>query len=155
MNLIIEDVYKQKKKILIIIIRKYWIKYFYLEKIRIYNLTSERINISMETSKMKNMVVLKNLPSNMIEEAIVIFKENSKIKAKDVINKSNQLSQVQGKSKDIIFKEAEMLVNDYVKRVESSKNRKIFDKKINDKFLKKYSVVITILFIISLTINFI
>ena len=109
----------------------------------------------METSKMKNMVVLKNLPSNMIEEAIVIFKENSKIKAKDVINKSNQLSQVQGKSKDIIFKEAEMLVNDYVKRVESSKNRKIFDKKINDKFLKKYSVAITILFIISLTINFI
>ena len=109
----------------------------------------------METSKMKNMVVLKNLPSNMIEEAIVIFKENSKIKAKDVINKSNQLSQVQGKSKDIIFKEAEMLVNDYVKRVESSKNRKIFDKEINDKFLKKYSVVITILFIISLTINFI
>ena len=91
----------------------------------------------------------------MIEEAIVIFKENSKIKAKDVINKSNQLSQIQGKSKDIIFKEAEMLVNDYVKRVESSKNKKIFDKKINDKFLKKYSVVITILFIISLTINFI
>ena len=109
----------------------------------------------METSKMKNMVVLKNLPSNMIEEAIVIFKENSKIKAKDVINKTKQLSQVQGKSKDIIFKEAEMLVNDYVKRVESSKNRKIFDKKINDKFLKKYSIVITILFIISLTINFI
>lgn len=109
----------------------------------------------METSKMKNMVVLKNLPSNMIEEAIVIFKENSKIKAKDVINKSNQLSQIQGKSKDIIFKEAEMLVNDYVKKVESSKNKKIFDKKINDKFLKKYSIVITILFIISLTINFI
>ena len=109
----------------------------------------------METSKMKNMVVLKNLPSNMIEEAIVIFKENSKIKAKDVINKTNQLSQVQGKSKDIIFKEAEMLVNDYVKRVESSQNRKIFDKKINYKFLKKYSIVITILFIISLTINFI
>ena len=105
----------------------------------------------METSKMKNMVGFKN----MIEEAIVIFKENSKIKAKDVINKSNQLSQIQGKSKDIIFKEAEMLVNDYVKRVESSKNRKIFDKKINDKFLKKYSIVITILFIISLTINFI
>ena len=109
----------------------------------------------METSKMKNMVVLKNLPSNMIEEAIVIFKENSKIKAKDVINKSNQLSQIQGKSKVIIFEEAEMLVNDYVKRVKSSKNKKIFDKKINDKFLKKYSIVITILFIISLTINFI
>ena len=139
-----------------------------MEKIRIYNLTSERrnsdnnllykllrININMETSKMKNMVVLKNLPSNMIEEAIVIFKENSKIKAKDVINKTNQLSQVQGKSTDIIFKEAEMLVNDYVKRVEASKNRNIFDKKISNNFLKKYSIIITILFIISLTINFI
>ena len=45
-----------------------------MEKIRIYNLTSERINISMETSKMKNMVVLKKLPSNMIEQPIVIFK---------------------------------------------------------------------------------
>ena len=33
----------------------------------------------METSKMKNMVVLKNLPSNMIEEAIVIFKEKAEL----------------------------------------------------------------------------
>ena len=40
----------------------------------------------METSKMKTILVLTNLPSNIIEEAIVIFKENSKIKAKDVIN---------------------------------------------------------------------
>ena len=109
----------------------------------------------METSKMKNMVVLKNLPSNMVEEAIIIFKENSKIKTKDVINKSNKLNQVQGKSKDIIFKEAEMLINDYVKRVEVEKNKNIFDKKISNNFLKKYSIIITILFIISLTINFI
>ena len=28
----------------------------------------------METSNMKNMVVLKNLPSNLVEEAIVILK---------------------------------------------------------------------------------
>ena len=32
----------------------------------------------MESSDMKNMVVLKNLPSNMVEEAIIIFKENHK-----------------------------------------------------------------------------
>ena len=30
----------------------------------------------MESSNMKNMLVLKNLPSNMVEEAIIIFKEN-------------------------------------------------------------------------------
>ena len=34
----------------------------------------------MESSDMKNMVVLKNLPSNMVEEAIIIFKENQRIK---------------------------------------------------------------------------
>lgn len=31
----------------------------------------------IESSNMKNMVILKNLPSNMVEEAIIIFK-NSK-----------------------------------------------------------------------------
>ena len=33
----------------------------------------------MQSSDMKNMVVLKNLPSNMVEEAIIIFKENQKV----------------------------------------------------------------------------
>ena len=106
----------------------------------------------MESSNMKNMVVLKNLPSNMVEEAIIIFKETSKIKAKDVINKSNKINQIQGKSKDIIFKEAEMLVNDYVKKIEVPKKRKIFK---DNKFLKRYSIIITILFLFSLMVNFI
>ena len=111
----------------------------------------------METSKMKNMVVLKNLPSNMVEEAIIIFKETSKIKARDVINKTNSINQIQekGKSKDIIFKEAEILINDYVKKIEQQKNKNLFNQKINNKFLKKYSLVVTILFIISLIVNFI
>lgn len=34
----------------------------------------------METSNMKNIVVLKNLPSNIVEEAIVILKGNKKNK---------------------------------------------------------------------------
>lgn len=106
---------------------------------------------------MKNMVVLKNLPSNMVEEAIIIFKETSKIKARDVINKTNSINQIQekGKSKDIIFKEAEILINDYVKKIEQQKNKNLFNQKINNKFLKKYSLVVTILFIISLIVNFI
>lgn len=103
---------------------------------------------------MKNMVVLKNLPSNMVEEAIIIFKETSKIKAKDVISKSNKMNHIQGKgkSKDIIFKEAEMLVNDYVKKLEVPKKQNIFK---DDKFLKRYSIIITILLFVSLMVNFI
>ena len=104
---------------------------------------------------MKNMVILKNLPSNMVEEAIIIFKETSKIKTRDIINKSNKMNQTKGKSKDIIFREAEMLVNDYVKKIEAQKNKNIFDRKINNKFFKKYSIIITILFVISLIVNFI
>ena len=34
----------------------------------------------MEQSNLKNMVILKDIPSNIIEEAIIILKENKKAK---------------------------------------------------------------------------
>ena len=34
----------------------------------------------METSKLKNMVVLRNLPSNLVDEAIIVLKSNKNIK---------------------------------------------------------------------------
>ena len=36
---------------------------------------------------MKNMIVLKNLPSNIVDEAFVILKPNSKIKVEDYAEK--------------------------------------------------------------------
>ena len=41
----------------------------------------------MESSDMKNMVVIKNLPSNMVEEAIIIFKENQRVKERELIER--------------------------------------------------------------------
>ena len=38
-------------------------------------------------SKMKNMIVLKEVKSNLIEEAIVVFKENVKIPQENYIKK--------------------------------------------------------------------
>lgn len=111
----------------------------------------------METSKMKNMVVLKNLPSNVIEEAIIIFKETQKIKEKELIDKSpNNVKKLsdKNKSKDLIVSEAEMVVNNYIKEIENNSTRKS-NKKNKDKNIKIYSLVITILFFISLIINFI
>ncbi len=35
----------------------------------------------MNQGGLKNMVVLKNLPSNIVEEAIIVLKTNKKIKA--------------------------------------------------------------------------
>lgn len=45
----------------------------------------------METSNMKNMVVLKNLPSNLVEEAIVILKSSKKVKKLEKIEKKNNI----------------------------------------------------------------
>lgn len=113
----------------------------------------------MESSDMKNMVVLKNLPSNMVEEAIIIFKENQKVIEKEVIDKGNNVNftEIQPKSKEYILKEAEMLVADYINKIENK--NKIQGKEINIKVkynkLKKYSIASTILLVISLIINFI
>lgn len=113
----------------------------------------------MESSDMKNMVVLKNLPSNMVEEAIIIFKENQKVREKEFIEKGNKINlvEIHTKSKDCILKEAEMLVTDYINKIENKKKLEKCDKNIMIKYkrLKYYSLVATILFVISLIINFI
>lgn len=44
----------------------------------------------METSNMKNMVVLKNLPSNLVEEAIVILKSSKKVRKLEKIEKKKK-----------------------------------------------------------------
>lgn len=113
----------------------------------------------MESSDMKNMVVLKNLPSNMVEEAIIIFKETQRVKEKEVIDKSNKITfeEVQPKSKEYILKEAEMLVTDYINRIENK--TKLTNGEINIKMkykkLRRYSIFSTVLFVISLILNFI
>ena len=112
----------------------------------------------MESSDMKNMVVLKNLPSNMVEEAIIIFKETQKVKQKEFIDKfkKSKSTELQAKSKDFILKEAEMLVTDYINIIENKrkigKNKDLINKYEN---LKKYSLISTILLVISIIINFI
>ncbi len=113
----------------------------------------------MESSDMKNMVVLKNLPSNMVEEAIIIFKENQRVKETEFIEKGKKMNamEIQTKSKDCILKEAEMLVSDYINKIENKKKNEKDDKSIVIKYkgLKYYSMILTILFVISLVINFI
>lgn len=80
----------------------------------------------METSKFKNMIVLKDLPSNLVEEAIVVLKTNKKVKKLEKIDR-NRKSEKAGKKtqeKDYILKEAEMLVSNYISKIENNKNKK-------------------------------
>ena len=109
----------------------------------------------MNTSSMKNIVVLKDLPLNLIEEAIVFLKENQKLKKPELIDieakKINGNSEGKTKniveSKDYIVNEAQMLIAEYISKLES-KNKKedISYQKLKNKYkvLKKLTVTLAI-----------
>ena len=81
----------------------------------------------MNTGNLKNIVVLKDLPSNLVEEAIVVLKENQKIPKLEPAStdkkESNSEPQKIKNSKDYIIKEAQMLISEYISKIES-KNKK-------------------------------
>ena len=103
----------------------------------------------MEASKLKNMIVLKNLPSNIVDEAIVVLKTNKKIKKLQKIeqNKNLIINENDKKDKEYILREAEMLVNSYISKIENNEKKNIFNKEDNKKYnkLKKYAIAITIM----------
>lgn len=105
----------------------------------------------METSKMKNMVILRNLPSNIIDEAIIVLKTNKKVKKlQKVERKRIQSNENAKKDKEYILKEAELIVNNYISNIEDTNKKKIFNKEAKEKYnkLKKYSIVITVMCIL-------
>lgn len=106
----------------------------------------------METSNLKNMIILKNLPSNIVDEAIIVLKANKKTKKLQKIeNKKILENQENKKDKEYILKEAEMIVNNYISKIENKENDKIIISKDTDgkyKKLKKYAIATTLLCII-------
>lgn len=89
----------------------------------------------MDAKIMKKMIVLKNLQSNIIEEAYVVFKNNAKARKFEKVN--NQKKEVitdDKKTNDYMVKEAEMIINDYICKMESKEfnfNNKILKSKNN------------------------
>ena len=97
----------------------------------------------METSNLKNMVVLKNVPSNMIEEAMIVLKKNIKLKETELqncieneINKNTKEDISKEKSKDYIIKEAEMIIDHYMTNIENNKKKEISAQKTEIKIVK-------------------
>ena len=85
----------------------------------------------MEHENKDNILLLKNLPSNLIEEAIVVLKENHKLpvgERKYVVEAPKE-----PKGENYIIKEAELLVMEYMQKLE---NRK--DKRTTMDWWKKY-----------------
>ncbi len=112
----------------------------------------------MQANSVKNIVILKNLPSNIVEEAIVILKSNKYSKKLQMIEKNNnkELEQKEGNSKEYIVKEAEALLSTYISKIDNNKMIDKPNKTLKEKYkkLKKYSIIVTILFTISFIINF-
>ena len=72
-------------------------------------------------SDMKNMIVLKNLPSNLVEEAIVILKENNKIHKYQTTSPNEQnLEEEEKEQTGYIVKDAEMVIKSYLDRIENN-----------------------------------
>ncbi len=80
----------------------------------------------MDISNMKNMIVLKNLPSNLVDEAIVVLKENKIAKKyqyaekdrKQNVDKDSKNENKTVNNTDYIIKEAESVISHYITNLE-------------------------------------
>ena len=120
----------------------------------------------MNSENMKNIIILKNLPSNLIDEAIVVVK--NKKESKDINYKTlmqdgksraiqgymkeeelKKIENIKKEERNYIIKEAEMVVANYIAKIE----KQILDeKKVKkiEKLYKKVRILNVMLAIISL-----
>ncbi len=103
----------------------------------------------MQLSKMKNIIVLKGMASNVVDEAIVILKPHVKLKQSEYNSKGKRTLQDKNK-KMIVMKEAESTINAYVKKlqkdVKQTEDKKF---KMKYKFLQICNVVLILSIIIA------
>lgn len=100
----------------------------------------------MNNQDTKNVIILKDLPSNLIDEAIIVVKDKKKVKDinyNDLVKYKNENGIVQGNMKQddlkkiesikkenrkYIIKEAETIVANYIKRIEDNLSEKSMDR---------------------------
>lgn len=113
----------------------------------------------MDKNNLKNIVVLKNLPSNIVDEAIVILKPNQRIKKIEIYDKNNNKKYTKQETKNNmhVIKEAEMLISNYISELENREGKKNGNILIKEKYerLKKYCFVSSLILLMSLILHFI
>lgn len=90
---------------------------------------------------LKNMLILKNLPSNIVDEALIILKPNSKINKehylkngfREINNKDTGEEQEQN---EYIIREAEFVINDFIEKLEKNQHEEN-----NNRIKKKYNIL--------------
>lgn len=115
----------------------------------------------MDTKDMKNIVVLRNLPSNIVDEAIVILKANIDLKKHEITDSKKENIKVGAKvkstSKDYIIKEAEAVVSNYISSIERPKELELTNKKLKKQYnnLKKLSIIFALVGFLGIVVNLI
>lgn len=110
-----------------------------------FNITFFKEFVFMEKSKMKNIVILKNLPSNLIEEAFVVVKSRKVARNLEYIDGKKNKFESDCKDDGYIVREAESVLSSYVNFVEKGSGKtekKSFEKRY--KMMKIYGIVATI-----------
>lgn len=104
----------------------------------------------MEKCKMKNVVILRNLPSNLIEEAFVVVKSKKVARSLERIDGKNENIDRKNKDDGYIVREAESVLSSYVSLVEKKDDKKVeFGIKRRYNMLKIYGVLVTVAFVVA------
>jgi len=109
----------------------------------------------MDINNIRNIVILKDLPSNIVDEAIVVLKNNELIKNRELVeNRKNK--KVKSKNKDYIVKEAENVIVNYISNIEKQKSKQSL-KELENKYkqLKVISMLLAGLIVLSGVLNLI
>ena len=100
----------------------------------------------MQINKMKNMIVLNNLASNVVEEAFVVLKPNIKIEE----------NKIENPKAETILKEAEAVVASYMIELQNKNQKTSLEKKLEKKckILQGWNIGLIIFSILSIIISF-
>lgn len=109
----------------------------------------------MDSNQMKNIIVLKNIPSNIVDEAFIILKDNKKIKSLERIDKQVNSQTGKEKTKEYIVKEAEMVIANYLSKIEKEKQVKNYSvRQIEIKYKRLKNIAIGLSAIVVLNVIF-
>lgn len=105
----------------------------------------------MSNDNLKNIVVLKNLPSNLVDEAIVVLKSKKTAKKLELVEKNSAIYfKKTSNNNDYIIKEAENVVANYINKIEKGRNVKRANNNIEVKYkkIKAYSIFVSIILLL-------
>ena len=116
----------------------------------------------MEMNNVKNVIILKNLPSNILDEAIVVVKNKKKAdidclknRNKDdatqgYMNESDfkKIEAIEQDNREYVVKEAEMIIKNYIEKMEDG--QKVIAKNKLQKKCKRLKYINAVLLIVSI-----